>query len=380
MGEGERRCPSNVVGSLLEGQAQQRDRLALQVPDGLLDLADDGVDRLLVDARGLAKDPEVVAQAVGHLLQRDDILRQAIAAVTHAGAQERRSDAGVGAHDRGDAVDVGVGEFGHARQARWRTRPWWRGTRSRPAWRARRCADRCGTASRRDRAAARRSRSGPGRRGRRRRPRPAGRDPGCPARRGPRAGTPDSKPPNTTARAAPGPRPWRYARWCPAARSTSPPAPRRRLALRATSRAASSTAVRLRSPWPTGGRPTQMKTAWAPATASAIEVVNDRWPDARPWREQLGQVGFVEGRVAARQHGDLVLADVHAHDVVAQAGERHPGDQSDVAGADDGELHDGRSGSETGGTPWASPGTWLSASRNACTVRRSPSSMPTAGS
>jgi hypothetical protein len=48
------------------------------------------------------------------------------------------------------------------------------------------------------------------------------------------------------------------------------------LALRATSRAASSTAVRLRSPWPTGGRPTQMKTTWAPSTASATEVVNDR--------------------------------------------------------------------------------------------------------
>ena len=62
--------------------------------------------------------------------------------------------------------------------------------------------------------------------------------------------------------------------------------------------------------------------------------------------EQLGQVGFVERRVSPRQHGDLVLADVHAHDVVAQAGERHPGDQPDVAGTDDGELHDGGSGSE----------------------------------
>ena len=55
--------------------------------------------------------------------------------------------------------------------------------------------------------------------------------------------------------------------------------------------------------------------------------------------QQLIESRLIDRRLAALEHLDLPLVDVHAQDVVTDLGETSAGDQSHVTGAEDGETH-----------------------------------------
>jgi hypothetical protein len=57
--------------------------------------------------------------------------------------------------------------------------------------------------------------------------------------------------------------------------------------------------------------------------------------------DQRAQAGLVDGHAAAVQGGDLGGVDVQAADAVAQVRQAGAGDEADVAGADDGDVHFG---------------------------------------
>ena len=116
LGQRHGRGATHVVGPGLERQPQERDDLALEVPDRLLDLAEDRDQRCVVHAGGLAQQPEVIAQSVGHPRERDDVLGQAVPTVAESGAEERGADARVGAHDLGHPAHVGIGQLTDARE------------------------------------------------------------------------------------------------------------------------------------------------------------------------------------------------------------------------------------------------------------------------
>jgi hypothetical protein len=82
--------------------------------------------------------------------------------------------------------------------------------------------------------------------------------------------------------------------------------------------------------------------------------------------EQILQAVLVDRRLAAVDAVDLALVDVDAQAVVADLGEAGAGDDADIAGADDGDLHQ------------ASSASWLWWYHSS--VRRRPSSMPMPGS
>ena len=82
-----------------------------------------------------------------------------------------------------------------------------------------------------------------------------------------------------------------------------------------------------------------MNTISAPATASAVEVVNWSRPRLALRLIEIVEAGLVDRDLAAAQRGDPLGVDVDAGDVVAEVREPSAGDEADVAGADDGDLH-----------------------------------------
>ncbi len=140
-------------------------------------------------------------------------------------------------------------------------------------------------------------------------------------------------------------------------------------AARAISRTAPSTAMRLRSPSPTGGRPTQTKTTLAPVTASGIDPVKRSPPDRTPSRSRSSRPGSWKGALPACSVSTFVGVGVHADDLVAEARERGSRDQPDVADAHDRDLH--RATSSIGAEP--------APALNQSVVRATPSSMLTCG-
>ncbi len=57
-------------------------------------------------------------------------------------------------------------------------------------------------------------------------------------------------------------------------------------------------------------------------------------------QHQFGQARFIDGNLPLAQARHLVGVDVHTQDVVADVGEAGSGDQSDVAGAENGDIHE----------------------------------------
>jgi hypothetical protein len=55
--------------------------------------------------------------------------------------------------------------------------------------------------------------------------------------------------------------------------------------------------------------------------------------------DELRETGLVDRDPALAESRDLLRVDVEADDVVAEVGEARAGDQADVAGADDADLH-----------------------------------------
>ncbi len=54
---------------------------------------------------------------------------------------------------------------------------------------------------------------------------------------------------------------------------------------------------------------------------------------------QPGEAGLVNGHFAAAQHGDFFFVDIDARHVIAAFGKARTGDQTNVSGANDGDLH-----------------------------------------
>ena len=79
-GEHEARRLAHVVGSRLEGEAEERDLLAAQGAEPPLELADDAPLLELVDLDDGIQELEVVARVRGELLERERVLREAGAA------------------------------------------------------------------------------------------------------------------------------------------------------------------------------------------------------------------------------------------------------------------------------------------------------------
>src|SRR4051812_45993312 len=91
--EHERRRLAHVVRVRLEREAEQRDVLADERAEVLLELADDAALLELVDLDDGVEQLEVVAGVAGELLEGRDVLRKAASAEPHAGLQELRPDA-----------------------------------------------------------------------------------------------------------------------------------------------------------------------------------------------------------------------------------------------------------------------------------------------
>ncbi len=97
----------------LKERPEQRDALVLEVPQGILDLVERGLDGLAVDPRDLAQQREVVAEPSGQALERLEVLGEAEATVPEAGVEEGPSDARIAAHHVDDRRHVGAGALAH---------------------------------------------------------------------------------------------------------------------------------------------------------------------------------------------------------------------------------------------------------------------------
>ncbi len=104
-------------------------------------------------------------------------------------------------------------------------------------------------------------------------------------------------------------------------------------------RAAASTYCRSALPSSSGGVPTAMNWMSPKATAAATSVVKRQPAGVDVGLDQFAQAGLMDGHAAAVEGGDLGGVDVEAADAVAQVRQAGAGDQADVAGADDGDVH-----------------------------------------
>ena len=104
---------SSVFG--LKARPEQRDRLAAQLAEVLLELLDHAPLLELVDLDDRGQQLEVVAGVAGELLQRRDVLGEAAAAEAKPGAQEVRAEAVVEADAPRDVLDVGADELADVR-------------------------------------------------------------------------------------------------------------------------------------------------------------------------------------------------------------------------------------------------------------------------
>ena len=105
----ERRRLAHVVGVRLEREPEQRDLLADERAEVLLQLRDHAPLLQLVDLDHGVEQLEVVARVAGELLQRGDILREAGTAEADPRLQELGADAVVQAHAAGHLDDVRAG-------------------------------------------------------------------------------------------------------------------------------------------------------------------------------------------------------------------------------------------------------------------------------
>ncbi len=101
------------------------------------------------------------------------------------------------------------------------------------------------------------------------------------------------------------------------------------------------TAARTMSPFHSSSAssvPTQTMTM--SRAAGSLEVDGEpQAPAAEALGHELVEPGFVDRQVALVQARDAGLIDVETDDLVAQVCQAGSGDESDVAGSDDGEMH-----------------------------------------
>ena len=110
-------------------------------------------------------------------------------------------------------------------------------------------------------------------------------------------------------------------------------------------RAAASTCCRSAEPSSSGGVPTAMSCSSPCATLAATSVVNAQPAGLAVAPHDRLQARLEDRDLARVELLDLVLVEVEAEHVVARVGEAGAGDQADVAGADDGDVHGVRSNS-----------------------------------
>ena len=113
--EHERATPRACRRCSAEREAEQRDLLADERPEVLLQLRDHAPLLQLVDLDHRVEQLEVVARVAGELLERGHVLGEARAAEADPGLQELRADAVVEAHAARDLDDVGAGLLAHVR-------------------------------------------------------------------------------------------------------------------------------------------------------------------------------------------------------------------------------------------------------------------------
>ena len=107
----------------------------------------------------------------------------------------------------------------------------------------------------------------------------------------------------------------------------------------AMSRATFSMKLKSTEPSGCGGVGTAMKITSDFWTPSAVLVVKVSRPAATFLLHEFLQARFVNRDAAGLKQFDLGRVVVHADDVMADLGETGTGDQADVAGADDRQLH-----------------------------------------
>ena len=107
-GEDEARRLAHVVGVRLEGEPEQDDGLAAQRPEVAVQLADHPALLELVDLDHRVQELEVVARICCQLLQGEGVFWKTTSAEANACPQEARADATVEADSLGDAHDVGA--------------------------------------------------------------------------------------------------------------------------------------------------------------------------------------------------------------------------------------------------------------------------------
>ena len=103
--------------------------------------------------------------------------------------------------------------------------------------------------------------------------------------------------------------------------------------------AAASTYCMSAEPSSSGGVPTPMNWIVPCATAAATSVVNCRRPAAALRCTSASSPGSWMGMPPSLRTLDLARVDVQADDVVAHFGQAGACDQTDIAGADDGDFH-----------------------------------------
>ena len=104
-----------VVGIRLEREPEDRDRLAAQLAEMLLELRDQAALLQLVHLDHGREQLEVVARIARELLERGHVLAEAAPAPTHAGAQEMRAEPMVQADAARHVHDVRADELAHVR-------------------------------------------------------------------------------------------------------------------------------------------------------------------------------------------------------------------------------------------------------------------------
>ena len=104
----EGRGRADVIGVLLERQAQHANGLVLQHPERLLNLLHEAVHLRRVDMLNFLQQSEVVADLLGDLDERAEVFREAASAKAQRGMEEASADAFVHAHAVRHFLDVGA--------------------------------------------------------------------------------------------------------------------------------------------------------------------------------------------------------------------------------------------------------------------------------
>ena len=89
---------ANVIGAAFERQTEHRKLLAAKRPQGVVNLAQEALPLVLVDAHDFVQKPEVIAAFASYRTERQNVFGEAGTAVADAGIQESPADARVGSH------------------------------------------------------------------------------------------------------------------------------------------------------------------------------------------------------------------------------------------------------------------------------------------